>query len=199
MNPYPAPKAGPGHAHGFTLIELMVTVVILAVLMAIAIPNFRGVIMSNKLSSQSNELLAALQYARSESIRRNVRVTFCQSANGTSCSTNAAWTGWLVFADSNRNNTADADEAIRTGTLVDPTQLVESSNISSDRFNFYPDGLARKGVSGSELLNAKLRVCVKGTDSLIKPNSRDLNIVSGSRMSIETGQDINCAAPGNPT
>ena len=199
MIPHPTRSPGPARSRGFTLVELMVTVVVLAVLMGIALPSFRGVIVSNKLSSQSNELLASLQYARSESVRRNVRVTFCQSANGTSCATSVTWAGWLIFADSNRNNTADADEAIRTGTLIDPTVLAASSNISGYRFNFYPDGLARKGVSGSELLNARLRVCVRGSDSQIRPNSRDISIISGSRMFIRQDQSAACAAPGNPT
>ena len=198
MIPHPTRSPGPARSRGFTLVELMVTIVVLAVLMGIALPSFRKVIVSNKLSSQSNELLAALQYARMESVRRNVHVTFCQSANGTSCATSITWAGWLITADSNRNN-VDDDAAIRTGTLIDPAVLAASSNISSYRFDFYPDGLARKGVSGSELLNARLRICVKGSDIQIRPNARDISIVSGSRMFIEQNQSATCAAPGNPS
>lgn len=169
------------------------TIIVLAVLMAIAMPNFRSVILQNKLSSQSNELLAALQYARLESMRRNVRVTVCQSANGTSCASSAAWAGWLVFADTDRDGSPDAGEPIRVGTLVAPTVMSASSNITNSRFNFYPDGLAREGATGSSLLNARLRYCAAATN--LSPNARYVTVVSGSRIITEQANGgSTCAA-----
>jgi len=65
------------HARGFSLVELMVTIAVLAILLAIGIPSFASLIASNRLTSATNELVAALQTARTEAIRRNVRVTVC--------------------------------------------------------------------------------------------------------------------------
>lgn len=83
---------------GFTLVELMVTLAILAILTMFALPSFRDAIRRNQVSSGSNALLADLNYARAEAINRGQLVTLCPSSNGSSCATSTAWdTGWLVY------------------------------------------------------------------------------------------------------
>lgn len=64
---------------GFTLIELLITLLIAAVLVTIAIPNFSGLIQNNRLISQTNSLIADLNYARSESIKRRAAITITPS------------------------------------------------------------------------------------------------------------------------
>src|SRR3546814_19233482 len=70
---------------GFTLIELMVTISVLAILMMLAVPSFTSIINSNRLTAQSNEVVAALQLARMEAIKQNRRAIVCRSATGTTC------------------------------------------------------------------------------------------------------------------
>jgi len=74
----------PGKAKGFTLIELIVVITILAVLATLAAPSFRETIKTNRVISQSNELVALLNFAKSEAIRRgvNVEVVLTATANG---------------------------------------------------------------------------------------------------------------------
>jgi type IV fimbrial biogenesis protein FimT len=79
---------------GFTLLELMITVAIAAILLGIAIPSFIGSIRSNRLTASANDLVTALNVARSEAVKRGRNVTVA-SKNGT---TN--WKdGWDVFID----------------------------------------------------------------------------------------------------
>ena len=86
---------------GFTLIELMVTLVIAGTLYAIAGPSITDVVSGKRSVATTNELLAALHIARSEAIKLNKRVTICESNNGTSCSSTGKWEdGWIVFVDS---------------------------------------------------------------------------------------------------
>lgn len=78
--------------HGFTLVELMVTIFVAAVLMAIAIPSFRHIISSTNAGAASNEMLAALKYARTEAVTRGSRVAVNASSSG-------QWgDGWSVMA-----------------------------------------------------------------------------------------------------
>ncbi|HHJ35671.1 MAG TPA: prepilin-type N-terminal cleavage/methylation domain-containing protein [Gammaproteobacteria bacterium] len=85
---------------GFTLIEMMVTLIIAGTLYAIAGPSLKDVVSEKQSVATTNELLAALHIARSEAIKLNKRVTICESSNGTSCSSTGKWEkGWIVFAD----------------------------------------------------------------------------------------------------
>ncbi|MFO7582519.1 GspH/FimT family pseudopilin [Guyparkeria sp.] len=67
----------PSSARGFSLIELMITIVVAAVLLAIAIPGFNNLILSNKLTTVNNEWVTAINVARSEAIKRNGNVVIC--------------------------------------------------------------------------------------------------------------------------
>ena len=88
---------GSGGAAGFTLIELAVTVAVLAILLAIAFPSFETMINQNRLTAASNEVIAALQHARLEAVRRNGRVAICNSRDGAQCQCcERGWDGLLL-------------------------------------------------------------------------------------------------------
>jgi type IV fimbrial biogenesis protein FimT len=180
-------------ARGFTLIELAITVVVLSVLLALAGPLFTGVVNNSRLTSNANEIVAALQIARSEALRRNARTSFCQSTNGTTCSNNASWQGWLVFSDANSNNTVQADEIVRSGIIEAPVLLIPSSNVTLARVTFRADGLA---YAGNNLLQANVRVCLPVTNP--NNNARDVNIAVGGRIAVRPVDAAGaCLAPEN--
>lgn len=84
---------------GFTLIELMVTIAVMAILLAIAVPSFTDAVLGSKLSSYANNFVASAHLARSEAIKRNTAVTLCASADGASCATAGGWQqGWIVLS-----------------------------------------------------------------------------------------------------
>ena len=82
---------------GFTLIELIVTIAIVAILATLAVPSFNSIALSSKLNSLASSFVSSAQLARSEAIKRNAQVTLCASSDGTTCS--GAWKdGWVVLA-----------------------------------------------------------------------------------------------------
>lgn len=104
-------------SHGFTLVELMITLAVLAILVAVAFPSFRETLRSNRVATTSNELLASISLARSEAVRGTRGAGLCTSATGTSCG--GGWNdGWMVWTDVNGNGAFDAG----TDTVVRWTQ-----------------------------------------------------------------------------
>jgi type IV fimbrial biogenesis protein FimT len=93
---------------GFTLIELMVTISVMAVVLMIAAPSFSDAVLSMKLNSHANNLVAGIYAARSEAIKRNASVNLCASADGTTCANSGGWEqGWIVMCNTNDNTTCN--------------------------------------------------------------------------------------------
>ncbi len=93
---------------GLTLIEMAVTVAIVAIVAAISTPSFLSFIQSNRVQSEVNSMVNSLQLARSEAIKRGQSVSICPSSNGSSCLGANTWNvGWLVFVDRNADGVVD--------------------------------------------------------------------------------------------
>ena len=93
---------------GFTLIELMIALALGVILLTLAVPSFRSTIQNNRATAAANDILTALNTARSEAIKRGTPMTICSSGNGSSCAGSTDWsTGWILFTDLNSNGTLD--------------------------------------------------------------------------------------------
>jgi type IV fimbrial biogenesis protein FimT len=119
---------------GFTLIELMVTVALVAVIVTIAAPSYQQFIIDSRMTSQTNDFLTHLQFARSEAVKRNTTVTMCKSANSTACAGSGTWAqGWIVFTDDAATGVVPGTDAILRvhGPLSDASTLVGQGAVAS--------------------------------------------------------------------
>ena len=129
---------------GFTLIELMVTLAIATILITVAIPGFRTLIQGNRATAQSNELLSAFSLARSEAVKRGLRVSVCSSTDQATCAASTNWaTGWIVFTDDTGTaGTMDGtDEIIRVWDALNGLTLTGTTN----NVQFLGSGLVNAG------------------------------------------------------
>jgi len=131
---------------GITLIELMITIAIAAILISLAAPNMTASIQNNRMVTQVNELHASLNVARSEAVKRNASISVCRSSNGTSCTGN--WEdGWVVFADSDADGSVDAGEEVLQvhGAIAGNTDLA----FSDTYITYINSGLASAGSAST--------------------------------------------------
>jgi type IV fimbrial biogenesis protein FimT len=142
---------------GFTLLELLSVVSIVAILMAIGAPSYRYVTTSNRVTGEINGLLGDLQYARAEAIKEGQMVTVCPSSDGATCSTSGAGTawaiGWIVFSDGGTTGTVDGtDYVLRVQKPFSNGDTFTASSKAVITFN--RDGFA-SGLTGALTLELK--------------------------------------------
>lgn len=126
-------------SRGFTLVEMMVAVAVLAIMLAIGMPAFGGLIDNQRMDSSVATLLRSIHYTRSEAIRRNRHVVMAPI--------DGKWdTGWVIFIDDDNDGAHDAEEVLlREERLGSATTIRTNANIMTYvRYN-------RQGES--ELLN----------------------------------------------
>lgn len=107
---------------GFTLIEAMIAIALMAVLLTIAVPSFNNAALGSQLRASANDIAAAAFMARSEAIKRNRVVTLCISADGETCSTSGGWEqGWAIVVAGTplqQHKAAPAGLKIRAGAVT---------------------------------------------------------------------------------
>jgi type IV fimbrial biogenesis protein FimT len=135
---------------GFTLIELVVTLAVLAVLIGLGVPSFREMIDESRMASQSNELIYTLRQARAQAVERAAPVTVT-AING---DWNQGWESLLDY-DKNGSKTAGLADALMTSTPASQLPDLQHINIdaSSTRVIFLPDGTL--GAAAAETLTLK--------------------------------------------
>ena len=156
---------------GFTLFELMVGIGIIGVLLSLAVPSFQSYGRNTRTIAAQNDLVTAMNYARSEAIRRATPVLVCATTNYTSCGGAGAWpTGWMAFIDANGNNAYDNGEEVQQRWQgPGAVDVVMSGNVGA--VGFGPTGLATVGGSSTFLMQSAS--CATGT-----PGRRNVSITS---------------------
>lgn len=161
----------------FTLIELMITIVIAAVLLSIAVPSFRDTIRRNRVATQSSDTYIAPKLARSEAAKRGTVTTFCSSTDQATCNGTNDWrSGWVIL---------DADSVvIRVGSALDggSTLIASAGDGQSDTtVQFRSDGMVNDPTTdGSTRLSLVLRLadCGVGEQRTISISNLGVSSIS---------------------
>ncbi len=125
--------------HGFTLIELMVTLGVAAILLSIAVPAMQMFTSNARQTGAINNFVSSLHLARNTAITTNARVTMCASADGASCGGSAWQNGWILFRDPNNNGSVDADERV-IGSVGETKKLAIASSEFGSALTYRPSG-----------------------------------------------------------
>ncbi len=167
--------SGKSHMRGFTLIELVVTIAILAVVVGFAIPSIQTLVTNNRVSTLANEFSSALAFTRGEAVNRNMCVTMCISTNNAllnpTCSAAATdWNnGWIIFANPNCNNNPNdvGDQLLQVypGARIDNTGNTQGPQLSANNNSVRSITFSSRGVPTAISVADSYTVATGGTNS----------------------------------
>ncbi|NWL79231.1 type IV fimbrial biogenesis protein FimT [Pseudomonas taiwanensis] len=169
--------------NGFTLIELMVVVAIVAILGSIGYPSFMTAILNSRISTQTNSLLGILQYARSEAVTTRTLTRVCGSTDANNatfpkaCNTTDWENGVIAFRDIDGNGSAATAELLRIIPASNDGNTIRGVANAATSVDFQTDGTSAQTSS--------LRVC----DSRGVGSSRQVTVnIAGQARSGGNGQ-----------
>lgn len=170
---------------GFTLYELLITIVLIALISGLAIPSFAASLARQRQRAEIDALFHAIHLARKESIMRRQVVSLCPSLDGQSCSASHDWSsGWLMFENSDRDSppSIDANESILASHRVD-----EAVDVSANRQGFTLRATFLRATNGTFVFcDPKDR---------IKPRALVISYTGRPRVAVHTtdGELYSCA------
>lgn len=171
---------------GFTLVELMITVAVLAIIAAMAMPSFANLVRSNRLNASANEMVAMLQTARTAAISNRASGSVCPSTDGATCAA-ALGNRWIALMTKN-----GASTVLRDTTLPPSIVVKASANLSdgSNKFTFTPIGFSAVGTKTS----GSLGLCV---NNLSGDNGIDVSASAGRVSTVRRVATAACTGPGD--
>ncbi len=140
---------------GFTLYELMITLMVIAIILGFGIPNLRNFTLNSRITGAANDLHAAFMMARTEAAHAKTNVTICASADPMGAANcGGTWDqGYVVFIDDDADQVRDAGEAIlRSQPGVDTGVMLRVANAAT-YFMYAPTGLGRLDTGGNPPLS----------------------------------------------
>lgn len=145
---------------GFNILELMLGITVLGILLGIGVPSLTQMIRSNRLAQQTNDTVTALNFARSEALKRGFRVSVCPGT-ATACSGGTDWNaGILVFTDdAGTTGTIDGSDEVLQSWPASTNGFVAGGGSSPASITFLPTGaqadaqidIYKSGCTGPEL------------------------------------------------
>ncbi len=161
------------HENGFTLYELMITVLIVGLVLSFGIPNFNEFTANSRMTSTANDLHAAFHMARSEAARAKTNVTICASTNSGAADPDCGGTfndGWIVFQDNDGDGAHDTGEAVlRIQPAINEGVNIDTAG-DAPYFSFASTGLGRGNITGDEPVSTAVICDKRGNE--IAPGGR---------------------------
>ena len=175
----------PRKHQGWTLVESMVVVAIVAVMVAWGLPSFQAVVQQTRLSAATHDFMTSIALARSEAIKRNARIVMCVAVSDTVCATPGHWNqGWLLFEDVNNDGLLDPAERLIHYQAALHNQLLIKGNSQVSRYISYR-GNGRSYLLSGAFQAGTLNICHRAS-APVEGRSVIINSVGRPRVQVWT-------------
>ncbi len=195
---------------GFTLIEIMVTLIIVGILAVVGLPSLSSFTSSGNLVSSSNELVSAIHITRSQAIKLNRKVTICVSSDGANCllGSNKWQKGWIVFVDANDDRLSsgascsaktdiNSDCLLRVHGKIDDTRFSVTGKFDHDSSDMKWLTFTSRGLpkDGSASRSGIFSICAyeKSNNNIVGSRTVVLNL--SGRVHISENATLLCSLP----
>ncbi len=195
---------------GYTLIELMTMLAVVAILLTVGVPQLQVYFQGNRMVTNTNDLVTALHLARSEAIRRGLRTTICKSSNADStapiCNTGASWKdGWLVFVEDATGairgavgvyEPSSGDELVRVHAAAEGsnTTITAKNSTLNDYVSFTSRGVPKLANGGAQ--SGVFAICdvrgFKNTAGNVIARGVELNAAGRVRSTNDATKIVSC-------
>ena len=129
-------------SRAFTLLEMMITISVVAILVSLGVPAFQDYALKQAMSAAVNALHSDLLLARSQAIHQDMRVLACPGDRDSGCAGSSEWSnGWIVFGDFNDDQTYQQDETVLRQGQGAKNMAIHSS-VNRTNIRFFPNGSA---------------------------------------------------------
>jgi len=190
-------KPSKSYTRGFTIIELMVTLAVLSIVLGVGVPAFQNLIEGGRVTSQINQTIGLISFARSEASKRTATtITVCGSNDEATCNTTNWESGWLVMSDVDGDRTLDAgdgDVLLRVGPALTGGNTLRTLGFGNAGFIQF-DAAGSPGSAGTFTLcddrgatEAKALVL-----SIVGQSRAAVDEDSNSIVNNHTGGDVTC-------
>jgi type IV fimbrial biogenesis protein FimT len=164
--------------HGFTLVELLVTLAVAMILLTFGVPSTRDFIMNARLSTYANEFVTGIQLTRGTAIKQQRNARICVSttwnSNPPTCTGGTDWSdGWVAWVDQNRDGVLDSAEVLRVMEPLNGNSLFTST--ANTAFTYDSTGMVSAGDT--------LTLCDTRNDE----QGRIINITPAGRVNLSQG------------
>lgn len=173
---------GPDRLNGVTLIELLIVLAIGSILFSMAAPGLSGMVGNSAVTGAVNDMVSHLHLARSEAIKRRVKVTLCASRDNTTClPTTELHHGFIIFTNSNGNGEIDDDDQLLRTYSPGNKRATINTTPGRKKISYKPNGSARGtnatiSICDSAGEAAPRAVIISGTG---RPRTSDKNSTGG--------------------
>ena len=188
---------GRGHA-GFTMVEMVVTIAITGIIVALAVPSFKTTLMNSRRAALINDFVASAGYARSEALNRKAPVVMCRvnnPATATDCTSSSGSgyeKGWIVATATIGTGCALSNFTVlrRGGPAAEPTATMKGNTLVASTFFFNAMGAAGVSCNAS---NGTFVYCDSRGFSSTLPTANVLVLSPGGRISNMASNDANAS------